>query len=157
MKIQKDLMMIVKKMGLKSTQERLLFVVIISYIMMDVKTPSMLGKKINTSIGKVVVLLMSLLVSINVSSVNGVLLLIAGYMLIKRSTQNVTHSNNGLPTEKEKWEKFEKYNSFPVTLEEQMVEKLAPLVKETQGEHATYVPVLGDLHDAAKPDYSGVN
>ncbi len=151
MKLQKDLMMLVKKMGLKSTQERLLFLVIIAYIMMDVKTPSMLGKKINRPVGKVVVLLISLLVSINVSSVNGVLVLIAGYMLIKRSTKNLTHSNNRLPTEKEKWKKFEKYNNFPLTLEEEMVDKLEPLVKDVPLQDASYVPVLGDLHDAAKP------
>ena len=62
---------------------------------------------------------------------------------------------NYLPSEASKVIDFSRYNDFPVTLEEEMVKKMAPIVVDNSSS-LTYKPVLDTLHDAAPIDYEGV-
>lgn len=65
--------------------------------------------------------------------------------------------NNYLPSEQAKTAEFSKYNDFPVTLEEEVVSQMAPIVKYDDAPNMNYAPVLDGLHDAAPIDYDGVN
>ena len=65
--------------------------------------------------------------------------------------------NNYLPSEQAKAAEFSKYNDFPVTLEEEVVSQMAPIVKYDDAPNMNYAPVLDGLHDAAPLDYDGVN
>jgi hypothetical protein len=64
---------------------------------------------------------------------------------------------NYLPSEQSKIIDFSKYNDFPVTLEEEVVSQMAPIVKYNDAPNMSYSPVLDGLHDAAPLDYDGVN
>ena len=64
---------------------------------------------------------------------------------------------NYLPSEQSKVIDFSKYNDFPVTLEEEVVSQMAPIVKSNEAPNMNYSPVLDALHDAAPLNYDGVN
>ena len=44
---------------------------------------------------------------------------------------------------------FAKYNDFAVTLEEEVVDKMAPLVRYDAPSNVDYKPVLAPLYDAS--------
>jgi hypothetical protein len=64
---------------------------------------------------------------------------------------------NYLPSEQAKSVEFSKYNDFQVTLEEEVVSQMAPIVKYDDAPNMNYTPILDGLHDAAPLDYDGVN
>ena len=136
----------------------LLSVVFIIYILLNVQTPKMLAGLIDNLVGNVVVVLVALTILMNSQPVVGVLALVVAYELIRRSSVSTgTYAiANYLSSEKAKVEDFAKYNDFPVTLEEEVVSKMAPLVRNDDAPHSEYTPVLDDLHDAAGVDYDGV-
>ena len=46
--------------------------------------------------------------------------------------------------------------NVPITLEEEIVSKMAPLVENNESSELDYKPVLDSLHDAAPINYDGV-
>lgn len=133
------------------SRETLLLVVLVVYILANVQTPGPLAKVVDNVYGNVVVTLLALAFFMKTKSVAGVLSLVAAYELIKRSSVNTgSHAmRNFVPSEHKKLADFAKYNEFPITLEEEMVAKLAPLVKHAPAANANYKPILCDSHAAA--------
>jgi hypothetical protein len=80
----------------------------------------------------------------------GVVGLFAAYELIRRSS----HSSGSLaierylPTELKKSGHFSAFNQFPVTLEEEVVKQMAPLVETAGPSNLQYNPMSDDIHDA---------
>lgn len=136
----------------------LLSMVFVIYILLNVQTPKMLAGFIDNLVGNIVVILVALTILMNSHPVVGVLALVVAYELIKRSSVSTgTYAiTNYLSSEKAKVEDFAEYNDFPVTLEEEVVSKMAPLVRNDDAPNSEYKPVLDDLHDAAGVDYDGV-
>jgi hypothetical protein len=140
-------------------QQLVLGVVLILYIILNVKTPKMLSDLIDTIYGNIVVVIVAMVLFSNSNPVVGVLSIVAAYFLIKRSsiTTGSFAIQKFLPSEESRSEDFSKLNEVPITLEEQMVFKMAPLVKhDSQYPDANYKPVLDSLHEAAPIDYAGV-
>jgi len=83
-----------------------------------------------------------------------VLAVIAAYVaydLMRRSTQTTGLSalQAYAPTEEKKMSQFTAFNQFPYTLEQEVVAKMAPLVRSGAPlMSASYKPVLEDQHDA---------
>tara|TARA_B110000467_G_C18122935_1_gene368915 strand:- start:191 stop:649 length:459 start_codon:yes stop_codon:yes gene_type:complete len=138
----------------------LLAIVLIIYIVCEIKTPKDLAKLIDNVVGNIVVIVIALCMFVGDTSpkIVGILALLAAYVLIKRSSEaNGTHGlRNYVPTEEKKSMDFSQYNEFPVTLEEEVVAKMAPLIKSEPAPNANYKPVLDGLHDAAPINYEGV-
>ena len=128
------------------------------YVIFPIETPMALAKMIDTEMGKVVVYVAAL--SMFAHSLEfGILSLLVAYTLVKRSSV-MTGSNYMKGSEKAeeiKMEILEKYNAFPKTLEEQVVENMAPLVIHDAAPNVDYKPVLSKLNDAAPITYDGVN
>lgn len=144
----------------KNIGEMLLGVLFIVYLIMGYKTPSSLASVIDTTYGKVIVVLVALLLFANCNPILGVLGFFVAYNLISKS-EVVTGTyglNNYMPTEEKKYSALTMYNQFPYTLEQEVVKKMAPLNKaDTSGANTySFNPVLDDLHDAAPVNYSGV-
>ena len=140
-------------------QQLVLGVVLILYIILNVKTPKLLSDLIDTIYGNIVVVIVAMVLFSNSNPVVGVLSIVAAYFLIKRSsiTTGSFAIQKFLPSEESRSEDFSKLNEVPITLEEQMVFKMAPLVKhDSQYPDANYKPVLDSLHEAAPIDYAGV-
>ncbi len=127
------------------------------YVIFPIETPMALAKVIDTEMGKVVVYVAAL--SMFAHSLEfGVLSLLVAYTIVKRSSV-MTGSNYMKGSEKAeeiKMEILEKYNAFPKTLEEQVVENMAPLVIHDAAPNVDYKPVLSKLNDAAPINYDGV-
>ena len=127
------------------------------YVIFPIETPMALAKMIDTEMGKVVVYVAAL--SMFAHSLEfGILSLLVAYTLVKRSSV-MTGSNYMKGSEKAeeiKMDILEKYNAFPKTLEEQVVENMAPLVMHDAAPNVDYKPVLSKLNDAAPINYDGV-
>jgi hypothetical protein len=135
-----------------------LVVVFIMYLLLNVQTPKMLAGLIDNLVGNAVVVLVALYVLMNYNPVVGALGLVVAYELIRRSgLYSGTHSIiNYLQPEKLKFNEFADFNNFPVSLEEDVVSKMAPLIVNSDPPYSEFTPVLDDLHDAAGVDYDGV-
>ena len=144
----------------QKTSSFLLAIVLIIYIICNIKTPIDLAKLIDNIIGNIVVVVIALCIFAGDTSpkIVGILSLLAGYILIKRSSEaNGTYGlRNYVPSEEKKAIDFSQYNDFPITLEEEVVAKMAPLVTNPSVPNANYKPVLDGLHDAAPINYEGV-
>jgi uncharacterized membrane protein len=138
--------------------QTILAIILIIYILLNVETPNILAGLVDNLVGNVVVVIIALLIFTNSHPVVGVLSLIAAYELIKRSgvSTGTNAIRNFLESEKSKVDDFSSYNDFPVTLEEEVVSKMAPLVVNNDEPNSDFKPVLDDQHDAAGVDYEGV-
>lgn len=145
-------MKVIKRM-LKPGKEHeiLLLLVLVIYILAEVKTPHPLANILDNVYGNATVTILAIVIGLKTNILVGVVSLVAGYELVKRSSVATgTHAvRNYIPCENKKLSDFEKYNEFPVTLEEEIVAKMAPLVEKAPSSKATYKPVLHDLHEAS--------
>ena len=135
----------------KSNQHQLiLLVVFIVYILLNVQTPSMLATLIDNIYGNVVVVLMALFVLTHMNPIVGVVALYAAYELIQRSSVSTGSAaiRRYLPTEIKKGKHFSAFNQFPVTLEEEVVKQMAPLVETSGPNHLHYKPVANETYNA---------
>jgi len=143
----------------ENSQQLVLGVVLILYIIMNVKTPKMLSEWIDTIYGNIAVVVIAMILFSNSNPIVGILSIVAGYFLIKRSSISTGSFaiEKYLPSEASRSADFSNLNEVPITLEEQMVYKMAPLVTHpAKYSDANYKPVLDTLHDAAPVDYMGV-
>jgi len=137
--------------------KRVLEFLLAIYIIFNIELPSELARMVDSQMGNVVVVLLALTM-FSAGPIAGILALIAAHTMIKRSsfqTGSYYKYHNG-EAEEIKREMLEKYNSFPKTLEEEVVENMAPLVKHDGNSNLDYKPVLDPLHDAADINYEGV-
>jgi hypothetical protein len=144
----------------KNMGEILLATLFIVYLIMGYKTPTVLANVIDTTYGKVLVVLVALMLFAYTNPILGVLGFFVAYNLIMKS-EIVTGTyglNNYMPTEQKKYTALTSYNQFPYTLEQEVVKKMAPLNKADSSGTNTYSfnPILDDLHDAAPINYTGV-
>ena len=138
----------------KKAHELVLLALLVFYIVIDVHTPEPLNSVFGSVYGNVAVCLASIYLFIKCNKTVGVIAMIAAYYLVKRSNNSLlgTFAANGQP----RWKAFSGMNDFPITLEEEMVSKMAPLAKHEGSSDAEYKPVLTNLHEAANADYSDI-
>lgn len=149
---------LLNKIKVEKREHLILVVLLIIYILLDIKLPQPVVGVVDNIYGKIVLYVLALYVFLYVNKVAGVLALIAAYTMIRRaSKQSGTFAiRNYLPSEESKVLDFAKYNDFPYTLEEEEVARMAPLVRNETSTGSDYKPVLDALHDAAPTDYNGV-
>ena len=135
---------------MKNRSELLMLTVLVLYITLNVQTPDMLAKLVDNVLGNVVILLAALYLLTNTNPIVGVVALYAAYELIRRSDKSNLSSNfkKFLPTQEKKDGHFSAFNQFPVTLEEQMVKKMAPLVETSGPSNLNYKPNQEEVHNA---------
>jgi hypothetical protein len=81
-----------------------------------------------------------------------ILSLFVAYDLIRRSsmTTGIDSLKKYAPSEKKKMSQFTAYNQFPYTLEQEVVAKMAPIIKSGMSiNQSSYKPMLDNLHDAS--------
>lgn len=133
-------------------------IVFVIYALFDIQLPYVLANMVDSVSGNVVVALLALSVFFYTNPILGILALVVGWLLVKRSsTEIISHAvKHYLPSENAKNGAFEKYNEYPETLEQEMVAKMAPLVDSESSSQLDYKPVLDQDHNAAPIDYEGV-
>ena len=82
-----------------------------------------------------------------------VLIVLTFLMLIKtfffmRLFKHLAHLVSILPSENAKGQYLNAFNQFPVTLEEEVVQQMAPLQSGPPMGQKSFAPVMNNLHDA---------
>jgi hypothetical protein len=81
-----------------------------------------------------------------------VLALLVGFDLIRRSSMatGIDALQRFAPSEEKKSSQFTAFNQFPYTLEQEVVAKMAPVMKSGSSlSQASYKPLLDNLYDAS--------
>ena len=140
-----DLLKVMKK----DTHHYVLAVLLIIFIVSDVRIPGVVGELVDTALGKIVVVMVALSL-FGAHPVVGAIGLVAAYQLIMRS-QGLQVASLYIPSEIKKSRVLTAMNQFPVTVEEEVISKQIPYVfkRNAQG-NTPYKGVQDRLHGAAK-------
>jgi len=135
----------------KSNQHHLILLgVLVLYILLNIQTTPVLAKLIDTVYGNIAIVLLAFVFLTHSNPIVGVVALYAAYELIQRSsvTTGSAAISRYLPTEMKKGNHLSAFNQFPITLEEEVVKQMAPLVETSGPSHLHYKPAADDTHDA---------
>ena len=144
-----------KLIATENRHQILLGAVFLIYIVANIQTPHALAEMVNTTVGNAIVIILGLSMIAAANPVVGILGIVAAYELIRRSG-GMSATIRDMPSEVTRLANMNKYNDFPKTLEEEIVNKMAPLVHHPAAPGADYKPVLNDIQDAAPINYEGV-
>ena len=135
----------------RNMSQLVLVVLFIIYLLMGYKTPASVATMIDTTVGKIVVALIALLLFAYSNPILGVLGIFVAYQLVRGASikTGMAGLEEYYPTEEKKWSPFTPAHQFPYTLEQEMVKKMAPQKFNTNYVKATYKPTLDDTYDAA--------
>jgi hypothetical protein len=135
----------------KHMPEMLLTILFVVYLVLGYKMPEAIATMIDTTIGKVAVVLAALLLFAYSNPILGVLGLLVAYHMIRGAS--VKTGMAGLeayyPTEAKKWSPFSPTHQFPYTLEQEVVKNMTTQTFNTEYVKAPYRPILDDTHDAS--------
>ena len=137
--------------------ELILTILFIIYLIMGYQTPEPVASIIDSLVGKIVVLVVVIYLFLFHHPILAVLGLFVAFDLIRRSsasknngTMSVEESKKNAPCENNKSSQFTAFNQFPYTLEQEVIKKMAPIIKPgTSMTKSTYKPLLENLHDAS--------
>jgi hypothetical protein len=132
--------------------ELVLVILLIVYLILGFKTPEPIASIVDSLIGKIVIFIIVIYLFMYFNPILAVLSLFVAFDLIRRSS--ITTGSDALqryaPSEEKKMSQFTAYNQFPYTLEQEVVGKMAPIMKSgTSLTKASYKPLLDNLYDAS--------
>ena len=131
--------------------EFVLVILMIVYLVMGFKTPNMVASVVDTMVGKVGIIVVVIYLFMNANPILAVVAALVAFDLMRRSTLSTGLGalSAYAPTEKKKMSQFSAFNQFPYTLEQEVVAKMAPIVRSGAPlMPASYKPLLDNLHDA---------
>jgi hypothetical protein len=135
----------------KHMPELVLSALLALYLVMGYQVPEGVATMIDSTIGKIVVVVIALMLFAYSNPVLGILALLVAYQLIKGAS--VKTGMAGLeeyyPTEAKKWSPFTPTHQFPYTLEQEVVKNMTTQKFNTEYVKAPYRPTLDDTHDAS--------
>lgn len=127
-----------------------LSILFIIYLLVGYKMPEEVAQLIDTTIGKVIVALISLFLFAYGNPILGILGLLVAYQLIQSASikTGMAALEQYYPTEEKKWSPFSPAHQFPYTLEQEVVKNMTTQKFNTEYVKAPWRPVLDDTHDA---------
>lgn len=129
-----------------------LLVLFVIYLILGFKTPEPIANIVDTVGGKIVLFIMVIFLFTHTNPILGILGLIVAYDLMRRSSAvtGIDALKKYGPSEKKKQSQFTAFNQFPYTLEQEVVAKMAPLVKHGKPiNNASYKPTIENNYDAS--------
>ena len=140
----------------KSTPlEIILIIVFVLYIIFPIPTPAFIASSIDSSLGILVIFCVTVYLFLYTSPILGILYILVGYELIRRSSLVTARSAiiEYTPTQANKDAELEKMNPPQYkTLEEDIIEMRAPVGKSSQMEY-----VNTSFQPVADSTYQGVS
>lgn len=135
----------------KHMPEMVLTILFVVYLVLGYKMPATIATLVDTTFGKIAVVIVALMLFAYSNPVLGVLALLVAYQMIKGAS--IKTGMAGLeayyPTEAKKWSPFSPANQFPYTLEQEVVKNMTTQKFNTEYVKAPYRPTLDDTHDAS--------
>jgi hypothetical protein len=135
------------------TGQLILVVVFVIYLILGYKTPANIANLVDTLVGKIVILIVVLYLFMHANPILAVLAMFVAFDLLRRSSLSTGLGalEKYAPTEEKKMSQFTAFNQFPYTLEQEVVSKMAPIVRSGSSlMPSTYKPLLDNLHDASQ-------
>ena len=132
--------------------ELVLVILLIVYLILGFKTPEPIASMIDSLVGKVVIFIIVIYLFMHANPILAVISLFVAFDLIRRSsmTTGIDAIQRYAPSENKKSSQFTAFNQFPYTLEQEVVAKMAPIMKSGSSlTQASYKPLLDNLYDAA--------
>ena len=132
--------------------ELLLIILFIIYLIMGYKTPEPIANLVDSLVGKVVIFIVVIYLFLNSNPILAVLALFVAFDLIRRSSvvTGIDALQRYAPSEEKKSSQFSAFNQFPYTLEQEVVKKMAPIIRSGSTlTKPSYKPLLENLYDAA--------
>ena len=132
--------------------ELVLVVLFIIYLIMGSKTPEPVAGLVDTLVGKIVIFVTIIYLFMHANPILAVLALFVGFDLIRRSSMatGIDALQRFAPSEEKKASQFTAFNQFPYTLEQEVVAKMAPIMKSGSSlSQPSYKPLLDNLYDAS--------
>ena len=124
-------------------KDMLIITIFVIYLIFDIKTPESICKNLDNMFGNIFVGMIALYIFYISNPIVGILALLVGYQFITRCNYN---SNNNVITQtNNSFESPFKYS--PITLEEEMVSKMAPLVISNTSNNKV-MPILSNQNNA---------
>jgi hypothetical protein len=132
--------------------ELILLVLMIVYLLLGLKTPDAVANVVDSLVGRLSIVLVVIFLFLNANPVLAVVAALVAFDIMRRSAE--TTGSIALqayaPSEEKKSSHFTAFNQFPYTLEQEVVAKMAPMVRSGMPlDSASYKPVLDNLHQAS--------
>ncbi len=131
--------------------ETVLVILFTMFLILGYPVPDGVAQLIDSSIGKVVVIIIAIVLLAYSNPILGVLGLLVAYQLLRGAS--IKTGMAGLeayyPTEEKKWSPFSPTHQFPYTLEEEVVKTMTTKKFNTEYVKAPFAPILENTHDAA--------
>jgi hypothetical protein len=135
----------------KNMPQLVLSVLFVIYLVMGYKMPEGVATIIDSTAGKIIVVLIALMLFAYSNPILGVLALLVAYQMLKGAS--VKTGMAGLeqyyPTQQKKWSPFTPAHQFPYTLEQEVVKNMTTQKFNTDYVKMPFRPTLDDTHDAA--------
>lgn len=132
--------------------ELVLTILLIVYLILGFKTPEPLANVVDTLVGKIVIFIIVVVLFMYTNPVLATMALFVAFDLIRRSSMatGLDALKKYAPSEEKKSSQFTAFNQFPYTLEQEVVTKMAPIMKSgTSLSRASYKPLLDNTYDAS--------
>ena len=132
--------------------ELVLVILLIIYLILGFKTPEPIASMIDSLVGKVVIFIIVIYLFMHANPILAVLSLFVAFDLIRRSSvaTGIDALQRYAPSEQKKTSQFSAFNQFPYTLEQEVVAKMAPIMKSGSSlTQASYKPLLDNLYNAS--------
>ena len=135
----------------KHMPELVLASLFILYLVMGYQMPKEAATIVDSTIGKIAVVIVTLMLFAYSNPILGILALLVAYQLIKSSSvkTGMVGLEKYYPTETKKWSNFTPTNQFPYTLEQEVVKNMTTKKFNTEYVKTPFRPILDDTHDAA--------
>lgn len=137
--------------------ELILAILFIIYLIMGYNTPEPVANVLDSLVGKIVMFIVVIYMFMNSNPILAVLALFVAFDLVRRSsaanqggTMSLSELKKYAPSEKGKMSQFTAFNQFPYTLEQEVIKKMAPIMKPGSSvSNPSYKPLLENLYDAS--------
>ena len=131
--------------------EFILVILMIIYLVMGFRTPDIIANIVDSIVGKVMIILIVIYLFMHSNPILAVVAALVAFDLMRRSNNSTGLGalQSYAPSEEKKMSQFSAFNQFPYTLEQEVVAKMAPIVRSGSSlTSAGYKPLLDNLHDA---------
>lgn len=132
--------------------ELILVILFIIYLILGLKTPEPIASLVDSLVGKIVIFIIVIYLFMHCNAILAVLALFVAFDIMRRSSLSTGLGalQKYAPTEEKKMSQFTAFNQFPYTLEQEVVKKMAPIVRSgTSLTPPSYKPLLENLYDAS--------
>ena len=132
--------------------ELVLTIILIIYLILGIKTPQPVAFLVDNMVGKIIIFVIVIYMFLYKNPILAIISLLVAFDLMRRSSSSMFNGvmQTYIPSEYNKMSQFTAFNQFPYTLEQEVVNKMAPIVQSGFVlNKASYHPMLDNLHDAS--------